>query len=82
MPSGCIDRLSIKLGYAVDGAGDEHNLFYLHRNFTLSAPSTKTLPYVTAAFRFLIIQTLLSYPSNGSLVLTKNYRKSNPKVIK
>jgi hypothetical protein len=82
MLSGCIDRLSIKLGYAVDDAGDEQNVLYVHRNFTLLAPSTKMLPYVTAVFTFSIIQTLLSYPSNGSLVLTKNYRKSNPKVLR
>jgi len=70
------------LRYAVGGADDEHNFLYLHRNFTFLAPSTKTLPYVTAVFRFLIIQTLSSYPSKGSLVVIKNYRTSNPKVIK
>jgi hypothetical protein len=37
-------QMSIELRYAVDGAGDEQNFLYLHRNFILLVPSRKTLP--------------------------------------
>jgi hypothetical protein len=53
MQSGCKDRLSIKLRYAVDGVGDEHNFLYIHRNFTLLAPSTKTLPLRNCCIQIL-----------------------------
>jgi hypothetical protein len=69
MQSGCKDRLPIKLRYAVDGAGDEHNFLYLHRNFTLLALSTKTLPIRNCCFQILdnpttVIRTLKMAPGS------------------
>lgn len=82
MLSGCLDRLPIKLRYAVDGVGNENNFLYLHRNFTLLTPSAKVLPIRNCCIQIRNNPNTVIVSFKRLLLLTKNCRKSTPKVIK